>query len=183
MMEILVLAAIPILVLVLLSLLAVTWNVEEDACQDAEEGLRQRCPNDRETAVCIRRIFSPEDREFVERQGSDRLRQIYRAERTRVALYWVRRTSREIGQIMREHRMASRGSTNLQVGRELGLTLRYLEFRLLCGMLIVLIRLFGPHALKDLATHALEISQSIGGALVDSTAPNRIEAAGTLGGA
>lgn len=183
MMEILTFVGIPILVLVLLSLLGATWNIEEDTSQDAEEGLRQRCPNDRETAVCIRRIFSPEDREFVERQGSDRLRQIYRAERTRVALYWVRRTSREIGQIMHEHRMASRGSTNLQVGRELGLTLRCLEFRLLCGMLIVLIRIFGPHALKDLATQALKVSQSIGRVLVDSAAANRIEAAGTPGGA
>jgi len=181
--EILVFIGIPILVLVLLSLLGATWNIEEDASEDAEEGFQQRCPSDRETAVCIRRIFSPQDREFVERQGSDRLRQIYRAERTRVALYWVRRTSREIGQIMRDHRMASRGSANLQVGRELGLALRWLEFRLICGMLIVLIRLFGPHALKDLATQALEVSKSIGRVLVDSAPANRIAAAGTPGGA
>jgi hypothetical protein len=79
--------------------------------------------------------------------------------------------------------MASRGSANLQVGRELGLALRWLEFRLICGMLIVLIRLFGPHALKDLATQALEVSKSIGRVLVDSAPANRIAAAGTPGGA
>jgi len=181
--EILVFAGIPFLLLVLLSMLGATWNLDEDSADENVDELKRLCSSDAQTAACIQRIFSPEDRDFVDKQGSARLRQIYRAERTRVALYWVKRASSEVAHIMREHRLAARESSNLEVAREIGLTVRYAEFRILCGMLVLSIRLLGPHALRDLAGYALHVSQAIGRVLEESTAASRIQAAGNLRGA
>jgi hypothetical protein len=181
--EILVFAGIPALLLVLLSMLGATWKLNDDSSDDMAIELRRRCASGPEMTGCVQRIFSPADRDFVDKQGSPRLRQIYRAERTRVALYWVRMASSDVSEIMREHRLAARQSSNLEVAREIGLTLRYAEFRILCGMLVVSIRLLGPHALQDLATYALDVSQAIGRVLDESTAGGRIQAAGNLGGA
>jgi len=181
--EILVFAGIPVLLLVLLSMLGATWNLDDDSTDDGVDELKRLCGSGAQTAACVQRIFSPDDRDFVHKQGSARLKQIYRAERTRVALYWVKRASSDVSHIMREHRLAARESRNLEVAREIGLTVRYAEFRILCGMLVLSIRLLGPHALKDLATYALDVSQAIGRVLEETTAASRIQAAGNLGGA
>lgn len=170
------LAGIPILLLLMLSLLGATWNIEEEASPEAADGLRHRYSGEAEMNACVRRIFSPGDREFVDRQGSARLRRIYRAERARIALFWVCRNANAVGKVMREHRLAARESKNLQVGRELGLLFHYVEFRLLCVLLVCLIRVFGPHALMDLATHAMELSQSIDRVLEDLTSGTRVAA-------
>lgn len=180
MMEILVFAGIPVLLLLLLLWMA---GVPRNFDESPEEGPDCRYLSGVETAACVRRVFSPEDRDFVERLGSSRLQRIYSAERTRVALYWVRYVSQEIAQIMHQHRIMSRQSRNLKVGQELALTLRYVEFRMLCGLLSFSIRMFGPHALTDMAARALVISQSIGQVVENTAAANRVEPAGNLSGA
>jgi hypothetical protein len=175
MMEILVFAGIPILLLLLLSLLGATWNLEVDHPDELTGVSQRRALAGEDTALCIYRIFSAEDQKFVERQGLPRLREIYRAERTRVALFWVRSVSAEVGQIMREHRLAAGTQHNLRVRQELLLVLRYFEFRTLCGLLAFSIRIFGPHALVNLATHVLQVSQGIGKVLEQSTAASGIQ--------
>jgi hypothetical protein len=107
------------------------------------------------------RIFSRQDREFVLRLGSPGLRSIYQKERREVALLWVARISGAVGKIMHEHKLASRYSHNLDAGAEAKLVLQHLRFRLVCGLLTVLIRIFGPHALGDLAAHVGELYQRI----------------------
>ena len=182
MMEILVFAGIPILLLLLLSMLGATWNLELYAPDEAGEAWTGRILSGHESTLCIQRIFSTADQEFVKRQGSPRLQQIYRAERTRVALFWVRMISTEVRQTMREHRLAAGTKQNLQVRHEMALIFRYLEFRALCGLLAFSIRVFGPHALGNIAAHVLDLSQGIGKVLEQATAAGRIEPAGTLGG-
>lgn len=181
MMEILVFAGIPILLLLLLSLLGATWNLEVDQPEELRESFSQRATPGPDTAQCIRRVFSPEDQKFVERQGLPRLREIYRAERTRVALFWVRSVSAEVAQIMKEHRLTAGMRHNLRVRRELALILQYLEFRILCGLLAFSIRVFGPHALVELATQVLHVSQGIGRVLDEGAAASQIQPEGSLG--
>jgi len=111
------------------------------------------------------RIFSQQDGDFIRLTGSPRLWRIYVRERRKVALQWAYRTSRETRQIMRNHRLRSRESENLNAAVEAKLFFRYVELRLLCGALIVLIRLFGPHVLVNLAAHAGALSYRIGAAL------------------
>jgi hypothetical protein len=107
------------------------------------------------------RIFSREDREFVLRLGSPGLRSMYQQERREVALLWVARISGAVGNIMHEHRLASRYTRNLDAGTEAKLVLQHARFRLVCGLLMLLIRIFGPHALGDLAAHVGELYQRI----------------------
>jgi hypothetical protein len=116
------------------------------------------------------RIFSPDDREFIARTRSPHLRRLYNEERRKVALQWVRRTSREVGRTMRNHRLGSRQSTNLNVAAETKLFFQYVELRFLCVMLLLLIRVFGPHVLMDLASHAGELHQRLGRTMTDGVA-------------
>ncbi len=113
------------------------------------------------------RIFSPDDREFIARTRSPRLQRLYEEERRKVALQWVRCTSREVSRIMRNHRLGSRQSTNLNVAAETKLFCQYVELRFLCGMLVLLTRVFGPHALMDVASHAGDLYQRLGRAMTD----------------
>ncbi len=183
MIEILVFAGIPILLLLLLSLLGATWNLEVDQPDEMDEALKDHCPAGRDSALCIQRIFSREDQRFVDHLGSERLRQIYRAERTRVALFWVRSISNDVRRIMREHRLAAPTKQNLQVRRELELVQQYVEFHILAYILVFSIRVFGPHALGEMATRVMHASQGIDKVLEASTAASRIQPAGNLGGA
>ena len=183
MIEILVFAGIPIVLLLLLSLLGATWKLEVDAPEEVSESYFKRTYTGHDSALCTQRIFSPEDQKFVNRLGSPRLEQIYRAERTRVALYWVHSVSSEVRQVMREHRVAAGTKRNLQVRREMALVFHYAEFRLLCGLLAFSIRVFGPHALGNVAVHVLRLSEGIGKVLQEASAAARIEPAGNLSGA
>ncbi len=124
------------------------------------------------------RIFSPKDREFIELTRSPRLQRLYLTERRRVAAHWVRQTSREVSRIMRQHRLSSRHSTNLNVAAEARLFFQYLELRLLCGMLFLSIGLFGPHALASLASQAGMLYQRIGQSLPDLAALTPIDPSG-----
>jgi hypothetical protein len=125
----------------------------------------------------VARIFSPEDRQFIARLRCSRLQRIYRRERSRVALYWVFRTSNDISKIMQVHRLASRRSRNLDVATETKLLFQYFKLRFLCGLLVLSIRSFGPHALTEIALQAGELYRGIGRALAESPLANRVATA------
>jgi hypothetical protein len=107
------------------------------------------------------RIFSQQDKEFIVQIDSPGLQQLYREERRRVALHWVKRTSRQVSQVMRRHRLSSRESANLNAAMETRLFFQYIELRFLCAALLLMIQLLGPHALVNLAAHAGELYQRI----------------------
>ncbi len=124
------------------------------------------------------RIFSPRDSEFIALTRSPRLQRLYVTERRRVASHWIRQTSREVSRIMRQHRLSSRLSTNLNVAAEARLFFQYVELRLLCGMLLLSIQLFGPHALASLASQAGMLYQRIGQSLPDLAALTPLDPTG-----
>jgi hypothetical protein len=124
------------------------------------------------------RIFSRDDREFIALTRSARLQSLYQTERRKVASHWVRRTSREVSMIMHSHRLNSRQSPNLRVSTEAKLFCQYVQLRFLCGLLLFLIQLFSPHALRDLAFYAGKLYQRIGGALPGAAAIDRAVSSG-----
>lgn len=121
------------------------------------------------------RIFSRVDRDFIERTRCLTLRRLYLVERRKVATHWLRHTMLEVGQIMREHRLRSRQSSNLNVFAEARLFFLYLELKLLCGFMLVLIHILGPHALADLASRAGGLYQRIARSLVEVAAGSAVE--------
>jgi hypothetical protein len=162
-----------LLVLFLLSIVR-RKEVEEPGGDQAAAPTRSECLDALQHPDLVLRIFSGEDKEFVLQMRSPRLHRIYQEERRKVALHWVRKTSREVSRIMRTHRLNARLSRNLDVVAEAKLLWQYLELRFICGLLVLLIEAFGPHALHDLASYAGALSQLIGRTLSDSATANRV---------
>lgn len=158
--------------LMLLLFITGSGEVQEEAGAEASE----RTPPERRNALLplelVVRIFSREDREFIHQMRSPRLQRIYTEERRKVALHWVRRTSREASEIMRTHRLAARQSRDLDAAVEANLFFQCLKLRLLFGLLVLLIKTIGPHALNDLAAYAGELYQRIGRALPEGSFAN-----------
>jgi hypothetical protein len=166
-------------ILLVVLLLMITGRDEPD--EQAHAGSTGRpggnCDHALQRSELVIRIFSPQDREFILLFRSPQLRHIYRKERRMVALHWVRRTSREVRSIMRVHRLGSRQTQNLNVAAEARLVFQYLEFQFICALLAFLIRIFGPHALNDLAVYAGNLYRLIGHTLLDGAAATRVASA------
>jgi hypothetical protein len=168
-----ILIAIAVLLISLLLVITSGEEEEEIGSIEAVERKRRACREALRHPEIVPRIFSREDREFILKLRSPRLQRVYEEERREVALHWVRRTSQEVYEIMRMHRLTSRHSVNLKVSTEASLFLQYLRLRFICGLLVLLIKAFGPHALSDLAGYASELYQLIGRALPDTAAAPR----------
>lgn len=174
MMTTLILIALAILLVALLVRITSWEGVEEEARGRSTSVSELDSHEGRARPEFVPRIFSREDRDFILHLESPRLKRMYLQERRQVALYWVRRTSRDVCRIMQAHRLASRQSQNLDVGTEAKLLFQYLRLRFICGLLVVLIKSFGPHVLSDLAAHAGELYQGMGRALSEGSLGNRV---------
>jgi len=149
-------------------------NVEGDGEERPLDATSTNLPDGRPRAEIVFRVFSSVDQEFIAHLDSPRLRRMYQQERRKVALHWVVRTSRDVTRIMTAHRLASRQTHNLDVRTETKLFLQYLRLRLICALLILLIKSFGPHFLSNLAAHACELYRGMGRVLAEGSLANRI---------
>jgi hypothetical protein len=103
------------------------------------------------SAQTLTRVFSSCDEAFLAEQASAGLERLLRRERKRLALRWVGRKAAEARSIMRQHARLARTARDLQAFGEVQLALRYIELRSLCGLLFVLVSVFGPVGLHGLA--------------------------------
>jgi hypothetical protein len=167
------LTIVAMVVLLVLLFLFMTGReeVEEQSSAAPDDQTQHMSPDALHPSQLVRRIFSREDRDFILRTHSPRLQRIYQRERRKVALHWVHQTSREVSRIMRIHRLSSRQSPDLHVATEANLFFQYFELRLLCGLLVFLIKLVGPHSLADLASYSGDLYYRFGGAVTLATAP------------
>jgi len=165
--------------LVVLLLLSAGHEKDEDLTPGAKRNRGRLGSADAlQSAELVLRIFSPKDREFIELRHSPRLQRLYQEERRKVALHWVRRTSREVSRIMRHHRLNARYSQNVNVAAETKLFGQYLELRFLCGVLVFLIQLLGPHALVDLASYTGKLYEQLGRTMRDVSAVSNVASSG-----
>ena len=123
-------------------------------------------PGDADGAVAcapefVQKIFSPADQDFVLATNSPELLSLFRRERKKVALLWIRQTSAGIQRIMRQHARVARGNYDLDFGTEMKVIFHYGQIMLICGILAVLIRFAGPMWLRSLALYADELMQQI----------------------
>ena len=118
-----------------------------------------------EFGVCphefVARIFSPEDGQFISQTHAPYLKRLFLHERKRVALLWVRQTSRDIQQVMRNHTDTAKQAADIRFRTELSLFLTYVELRLMCETLSLLITTVGPPRLERIAASVHELSQQI----------------------
>jgi hypothetical protein len=156
---------IAVLLLGLLFSLGAGRESGEASSEEILEESRSRRAGEPDATACARRIFSPQDWEFVDGLKEPHLQRLYRTERARVAEEWVRETSEEVRKIMRRHRLAARQSQNLEVRGEVKLLVHYVELRLVCGVLICMIRTFGPHSAREVAAFGGQLLQGMGAGL------------------
>lgn len=90
------------------------------------------------------RIFDPQDWDFVRHETTSEVQRMFQQERAVLAISWLRRTRRQVSQLMRAHAAGVRRSRNLQPDMELKLLLSYLSLVMLCDILIGLVWLGGP---------------------------------------
>jgi len=115
----------------------------------------------------VSQLFSAADSKFISGLESPGLENLFRRERTAVALHWVQETSAFISKVMRRHLEASRLSADLEIAAEARIFLQYARLKLYCGILFVLIGLVGPQRLAGTALYAERFIQRIGEGLVE----------------
>jgi hypothetical protein len=115
----------------------------------------------------VSQIFSAPDSKFISGLESPGLENLFRRERTAVALHWIQGTSAFIGKIMRRHLEASRLSADLEIAWEARIFLQYARLKLYCGILFVFIGLLGPQRLAGTALSVERFIQRIGEGLVE----------------
>ena len=115
----------------------------------------------------VSRLFSAADSKFISGLESPGLENLFRRERTAVALHWVQETSSFISKIMRRHLEASRLSADLEIAVEARIILQYARLKLYCGILFVFIGLLGLQRLAGTAQYAERFIHRIGEGLVE----------------
>jgi hypothetical protein len=147
---------------ILLVLVALVWKRSAAATREFPPGfpsdpLAGPCP-----AEIVSRIFSNQDRDFISATHSKSLMKFFNWERRAVALLWIQETSAGIKEIIRDHAALTRRSQNLEFRAELTIFLRYIQLRLICGLLFFLVVLAGPPIVQSLALYADRLSQRFG---------------------
>jgi hypothetical protein len=146
-------------------LLLLLWRAWRNACasdvaatygpEAAGEEL-EWCPKE-----FVAALFSEHDHSFVKKFGSRGLQTLFLQERTLVAGAWVRSVARSVQKIMREHAEISRRASDLDVGTEVGIYLRYLSLQTSCLFLLAAISAAGPIKVRGLATYVYGLSEQL----------------------
>jgi hypothetical protein len=119
-----------------------------------EEDPTEPCPEE-----LVNRIFSRADWDFVRGLKAGSVERLFEQERKKVALAWVRQTSRMVRKVMHEHAQAARQSKNLRISTEFDIFGQFLMLMAVCGILSAAIQLAGPLWLGGLAYFAQRLSQ------------------------
>lgn len=156
----------PVTLSVLSAVLAtiVLWRVWKSAPEgDAElladaqkEDGESRCPGE-----FVAALFRREDWDFVAQLDSEPLKTLFLAERKSLAAAWVRATAASIRGIMREHALASRRSSDLEIGTEFHIYSQYVALQTGCGLLRLAIRVVGPVRLEHQSMRVYKLSERI----------------------
>jgi len=109
-------------------------------------------------AAAIDRLFSTEDMEFISHSSSPKARRLFLEERKALAIQWLRKTQRQVAQLMDLHlRLA--GHTHEPSPRfELKLGAKYLSFLLVSYLLLFLLWLRGPFKARRVVAYTSDVA-------------------------
>src|SRR5260370_22081239 len=103
-----------------------------------------------------KRIFGPQDWDFVSRDTPSEIQRMFQRERTVLAIAWLRRTRLQVSQVMRAHVAVAQQSEGLQIATEIRLALSYFLFLFLCNFLIGWVWLHGPVRARKIVGQTLQ---------------------------
>ena len=95
-------------------------------------------------AAAIERIFATEDMAFISRASSPQARRLFLEERKTLALQWLRKTQKQLAQLMDLHLRLAGHTQEASSRFELKLGAKYLSFLLVSYLLLLLLWLRGP---------------------------------------
>jgi hypothetical protein len=95
-------------------------------------------------ADVMRRILSTEDLHFISEAASPEAPKLFRAERKKLAIRWIRRTQEQVSELMKLHLMLASYATESRNNLDIGLSIRYVAFKALSTVVLVVIWLAGP---------------------------------------
>jgi hypothetical protein len=98
-------------------------------------------------------IFSNGDWDFIRREGSESLKNLFIEERRTLAARWLNDSAERIRAVRANHLRGSRYSQNLDVLAELKLLLLFLYLISLCRCMLLVVRIARPTAPRTLALH------------------------------
>ena len=122
----------------------------------------------------VERIFGSQDWDYVRVYESERIQCLFREERKKLAISWLRGTRVQAKALMRFHKVHAAKSVELEPVSEIRLAFDYFLFRLSCGLLAGLIWLRGPIDAKRLVGFASGFSdrlRSLASALLAAEQP------------
>ena len=118
-----------------------------------------------EGALATKRIFAPEDLEFIARTGMRDVQQFFTRERSNLARQWLRMTQKQMARIMHLHLRLASYTTDPGPKFEIGLTVRYACFILASNALLILIWLRGPFEAARITGYTLGMAEHFCSAL------------------
>ena len=158
-------AAFPFLIvgllLVLFLILSLAWTNRPSATQfEPYEDDRLRAIGHTEPLPqgLAARLFGPEDREFIAKQGCVSLKRLFRQQRTELALFWLRSVRANAASLMRIHNGAARRNPGLEPLLELRILGEYFAVQAICQTLALAIWVRGPANLSRMVGYVDNLS-------------------------
>jgi hypothetical protein len=107
------------------------------------------------------RLFGPEDREFIAKQGCARLMRLFRQQRTELALCWLRGVRANASRLMDIHNRAAGKNSGLQPLVELRIFIEYFAIQAVCQILALAIWVRGPVDLSHMIRYVQDLSNRL----------------------
>src|SRR5260370_19592513 len=109
--------------------------------------------------MAIKRVFATDDRDFISRTGTPEVRRFFLRERKSLGLQWLRKTKKQVGQLMDLHLKLASYTYEPSPKFELRLTVNYMCFILASNVLLAFLWLRGPfHAVRTV-TYTLRAAE------------------------
>jgi len=172
-------------VLILVLLLWLLWRTrgeENDQHVSIEQySHAQDTVNSLITGFCVvRRMFAPEDLEFISRQPAQELTGAFLKERKELAISSIRETRRQIALLVNLHFKLASYTNEPSPKFEFKLLTNYLWFIVVCQLLVFSIRLRGPFDVGMMLDQTLTAAEQFCHAVSDrleKTNPDRLSPA------
>jgi hypothetical protein len=127
--------------------------------------------------MAIKRIFAPDDLDFVSRTGIPEVRRFFLKEREALALQWLRTTRKQIGHLMDLHLKMASYTYEPSPRFEFKLTVNYLYFIFASHVLLVFLWLRGPFEVARTVTYTFRATEyfcSVVGLRLESINPLKL---------
>ena len=109
--------------------------------------------------MAIKRIFATDDMGFISRTGTPEVRRIFLKERKTLALQWLRKTQKQVAQLMDLHLKLASYTHEPNPGFELRLTVNYTCFIFASNVLLIFLWLQGPFKAVSTVGYTLRVAE------------------------